>query len=85
MTMGIEAVIWRGTRDVLPVQPRPWDKVMPSNHAYQAEIARTLVADGGLREALDLCTKNDWQGVFQAILKLHGLDSAANHNPIRPH
>ncbi len=57
---------------------------MPSNHEYQAEIARILVADGGLREALDLCIKNDWQGVFQAILKLRGLDTAANRSPIRP-
>ena len=85
MTIGIEAVVGRRIRDPLPVPPRPRDQAMPSNNAYQAEIARILVADGGLRESLDLCTKNDWQGVFQAILKLRGLDSAATHSPIRPH
>ncbi len=57
---------------------------MSSNHEYQAEIARILVAEGGLREALDFCTKNDWHGVFQAILKLRGPDSATNRSPIRP-
>ena len=43
---------------------------MPSNIEYQAQIARTLVADGDVRAALDFCTENRWRGVAQAIANL---------------
>ncbi len=40
-----------------------------NNHLHQAQMANSLIKSLGVDGAIDICTRNDWSGTLNVILK----------------